>query len=70
MLGDSMNFYTVFFERDGEVLSTFSLLAPAEEGAREGALAWFREHPEHDPFAGNYEGLVMRIEKARYARGS
>ena len=48
----------------------FNLLAPAEKGAREGALAWFREHPEHDPFAGNYEGLVARVEKVRYAQGS
>ena len=65
-----MNFYTVFFERDGKVVSMFNLLALAEKGAREGALAWFREHPEDDPFAGNYEGLVARVEKVRYAQGS
>jgi hypothetical protein len=40
--------------------------APTEADASAQALAFFREHPKEDPFAGNYDGIVLRVEKTAH----
>jgi hypothetical protein len=62
--GSPMQMYTVIFERDGEALASFHTHAVTAAAAHARALAFFREHPEHDPFAGNHDGIIVRVEKA------
>ncbi len=62
-----MQMYTVIFERAGETVARFHTHAPTEADAQTQALAFFRDCPKEDPFAGNYDGLIVRVEKTGYA---
>ena len=60
--GAEMLMYTVQFTRDGEAVARFHTHAADEAGAQAHAMAFFREHPEHDPFAGDYDGMSIHVE--------
>jgi hypothetical protein len=62
--------WTVVFERGGEAVARFHTHASSEADAQAQALAFFHNCPKEDPFAGNYDGIVMRVEKTGHAQGS
>jgi len=59
-----LQMYTVIFEKGAEAVVCFHTPARTEADARERAMAFFRDNPDHDPFGGEYEGLVVRVQTA------
>jgi hypothetical protein len=57
----AMQFYTVIFEKDGEMVARFHTQAADEADAQAQCLAFFRAYPEEDPGVENPD-LMIRVE--------